>query len=119
VLGAFERFTLDDAAGELLQHFAADLAAENEDIQRTFVPQFPGDQPELTILQIDTPLVLARILHQYHKFLIRWEIAVASFGQFQPTMAGNWHAFVNDPRFAEQVVQFKLPHNIDEMIAKV
>jgi hypothetical protein len=44
---------------------------------------------------------------------------MASFGQFQPTMAGNWHAFANDQRFAEQVVQFKLPHNIDEMIAKV
>jgi hypothetical protein len=119
VLDSFEGFTLAGDLDALLRGFMIDLRLENEDIQASFVECFPGEGPQLTTLQIDTPLVLIQILRQYEKFLVKWHSAMASFGQFLPTAGSNWHAFVNDERFAEVVAQCQLPHNIDEMIMKV
>jgi hypothetical protein len=117
VFAGFVDVELTDTGRALIEQFVNDLTAENEYIQRT--AQAQGEPPQLTELQIDTPLVSHQILQKYEKFLARWEAAKATWSNSLPAIVGNWHEFVNDERFAEIVAQFKLPHSITELIRRV
>jgi hypothetical protein len=96
----------------VLERFAADLEWENDN----------GVYDEPYFVQIDTPLMLHRVLERYNAFLLKWDEFAASFGQTVPAninAVGEWHHFVVDELYADRIVAFQIPPNIECIIRNV
>jgi hypothetical protein len=103
---------LSEGEVRVLERFAADLEWENDN----------GAYDEPFFVQIDTPLILRRVLERYNAFLLKWEAFAGSFGQTVPAninAVGRWHRFVTDELYADRIVAFKIPPNIEHIIRNV